>query len=226
LSWKNAICTKFWTGAVVRYYGNWKWRCSYIICHKPIKFGHFVGNKLYFTIILTFIPNEDKSKSYKHSLIIYWTALVHILVDTSEYISINMLITFLFQNIALWYFQHLCIAYVYKHLKMSVKCDMNNTLKQKIKNSIFPIKIHFTLEMSQRMLLSKISYCLTKKQLILKIFIKKRYKVRYWEKKKEKSAFRQVWLTKKCAFKSDLYHVKLYMLFVLWLFSKTVQCFF
>ena len=40
LSWKNAICTKFWTGAVVRYYGNWKWCCSYFVCHKPITFGH------------------------------------------------------------------------------------------------------------------------------------------------------------------------------------------
>jgi len=74
LSWQNAISTKFWTGAVVRYY--WKWCCSYIVCHKPIKFGHLVGNKLYCTIILTFIPIEGKSKSYKHSLIIYWTALV------------------------------------------------------------------------------------------------------------------------------------------------------
>ena len=78
LSWKNATCTTFWTGAVVRlYYGNWKWCCSYIVCHKPIKFGHLVGNKLYFTLIMTFIPIEGKSKSYKHSLIIYWTALVH-----------------------------------------------------------------------------------------------------------------------------------------------------
>jgi len=76
LSWKNAICTTFWTGAVVRYYGNWKWCCSYIVFHKPIIFGHLVGNKLYFTIILTLIPIEGKSKSYKHSLIIYWTALV------------------------------------------------------------------------------------------------------------------------------------------------------
>jgi len=25
---------------------------------------------------MTFIPTEGKSKSYKHSLIIYWTALV------------------------------------------------------------------------------------------------------------------------------------------------------
>jgi len=76
LSWKNAICTNFWTGAVVRYYGNWKWCCSYSVCHKSIKFGHLVGNKLYFTIVMTFIPIEGKSKSYKHSLIIYWTALV------------------------------------------------------------------------------------------------------------------------------------------------------
>jgi len=76
LSWKNAICTKFWTGAVVRYYGNWKW-CFYIVCHKPIKFEHLVGNILYLTIIMTFIPFEGKSKSYKHSIIIYWTALVH-----------------------------------------------------------------------------------------------------------------------------------------------------
>ena len=73
LSRQNAIRTKFWTGAVVRYYGNWKWCCSYIVCHKPVK---LVGNKLYFTIKLTFIPIEGKSKSYKHSLIIYWTALV------------------------------------------------------------------------------------------------------------------------------------------------------
>jgi len=36
-----------------------------------------VGNKLYFTNILTFIPVGGKSKSFKHSLIIYWTALVH-----------------------------------------------------------------------------------------------------------------------------------------------------
>ena len=76
LSRKNAICTQFWTGTVVRYYGNWKWCCPYIVCHKPIKFGHFVGNKFYFTIIITFIPIDDKSKSYKHSLIVYWTALV------------------------------------------------------------------------------------------------------------------------------------------------------
>jgi len=76
LSWKNANCTKFWTGAVMRYYGNWKWCCSYIVCHKPIKFRHLVGNKLYFTIKMTFIPIEGKSKSYKHSLIIYWTALI------------------------------------------------------------------------------------------------------------------------------------------------------
>ena len=61
LSWKNAICTKFWTGAVVRYYGYWKWCCSYIFCHKPIKFGHLVGNKLYFTIIMRFILIESKS---------------------------------------------------------------------------------------------------------------------------------------------------------------------
>jgi len=81
LSCKNAICTKFWTGAVVRYYGNWKWRCSCIVCHKPIKFGHEIGNKLYLTIILTFIPNEGKSKSYKHSLIIYWTALVYVGIE-------------------------------------------------------------------------------------------------------------------------------------------------
>jgi len=27
---------------------------------------------------MTFIPIQGKSKSYKHSLIIYWTALVHI----------------------------------------------------------------------------------------------------------------------------------------------------
>ena len=76
LSWKNTICTKFWTGAVVRYYGNWKWCCSYIVCHKPITRGHLVGNKLYFTIIMTFIPIEGKLRSYKHILIIYWTALV------------------------------------------------------------------------------------------------------------------------------------------------------
>jgi len=63
-------------GAVVRYYGNWKWCCSYIVGHKPKIFWHLVGNKLYFTIKLTFIPIEGKSKSYKHSLIIYWTALV------------------------------------------------------------------------------------------------------------------------------------------------------
>ena len=66
---------KILNGAVVRYYGNWKW-CSYIACHKPIKCGHLVGNTLYFTIILTYISIEGKSKSYKHSLIIYWTALV------------------------------------------------------------------------------------------------------------------------------------------------------
>jgi len=77
LSWQNAICTKFWTGAVVRYYGYWKWYCSYIVCHKPIKCGHLVGNKLYFTKVLTFIPIDGKSKSYRHSLIIYWTALVY-----------------------------------------------------------------------------------------------------------------------------------------------------
>jgi len=82
LSWQNAICTKFWTGAVMRYYGNWKWCCSYIVCHKPTKFGHLVGNQLYFTITLTFIPIEGKSKSYKHSLIIYWTALVYTQICT------------------------------------------------------------------------------------------------------------------------------------------------
>jgi len=76
LSWKNASCTKFWTGAVARYYSNWKRCCSYIVCHNPIKFGHLVGNKLYFTIIMTLISIEGKSKSYKQSLIIYWTALV------------------------------------------------------------------------------------------------------------------------------------------------------
>jgi len=82
LSWQNAICTKFWMGAVVRYYGNWKWYCFYIVSHKPVTFGHLVGNKLYFTKILNFIPIEGKSKGYKHSLIylfielIYWTALV------------------------------------------------------------------------------------------------------------------------------------------------------
>jgi len=32
------------------------------------------GNRLYFTIILTFIPKRGKSGSYKHSLIIYLTA--------------------------------------------------------------------------------------------------------------------------------------------------------
>ena len=73
---KKLHCTKFWTGAVVRYYGNFKRCCSYIVCHKPIKFENLVGNKLYFTIIMTFIPIEGKSKSYKHSLIIYWTALL------------------------------------------------------------------------------------------------------------------------------------------------------
>ena len=36
----------------------------FLYCHKPIKFGHLVGNKFYFTIILTFIPVEGKSKSY------------------------------------------------------------------------------------------------------------------------------------------------------------------
>ena len=36
-----------------------------------IKVGHLVGNKLYFTIILTFIPIKGKSKRYKHSLVIY-----------------------------------------------------------------------------------------------------------------------------------------------------------
>jgi len=76
LSWNNAICTTFWTGAVVRYYGNWKWCCSYSVCHKPLKFKHLVKNKLYLTIIMNVIPFEGKSKSYKHSLIIYWTALV------------------------------------------------------------------------------------------------------------------------------------------------------
>jgi len=78
---KNAICTKFRTGAVVRYYGDWKWCCSYTVCHKPIKFGYLVGNKLYLTIIMTFIPIEGKSKSYKHRLIIYWTALVNIFMS-------------------------------------------------------------------------------------------------------------------------------------------------
>ena len=80
LSWKNATCTKFWTGAEVRYYGNWKWCWSYIVCHKPMQFWHLVGNKLYFTIIMTFISIEGKSKSYKHSLIIYWTALVYVYI--------------------------------------------------------------------------------------------------------------------------------------------------
>ena len=49
------ICTKFWTEAVVRYCGNGKLCHSYINRHKPIKCGHIVGIKLYFTIILTFI---------------------------------------------------------------------------------------------------------------------------------------------------------------------------
>ena len=84
LSWKNPICTKLWTGAVVRYYGDWKWCCSYIFCYKPIQFGHVVGNKLYFTKILTFIPIKGKSKSYKHSLIIYWTALVYSTITCSK----------------------------------------------------------------------------------------------------------------------------------------------
>ena len=83
LSWKNVICAQFWTGAVVRYYGNWKWCCFYIVCYKPIKVGHLVGNKLYYTIILTFIPIGGKSKSYKHSLIIYWTALVYISLNNT-----------------------------------------------------------------------------------------------------------------------------------------------
>ena len=42
-----------------------------MVCHNPIKFVHLVGNELYFTIIMTFIPIEGKLKSYKHSLIIY-----------------------------------------------------------------------------------------------------------------------------------------------------------
>ena len=73
---KKCHLYKILNGVVVRYYGNWKWCCFYIVCHKPIKFGHLVGNKLCFTIIMTFIPIEGKSNSYKHSLIIYWTALV------------------------------------------------------------------------------------------------------------------------------------------------------
>ena len=89
---KNAICTQFWTEAVVRYYGNWKWCCSYLVCHTPIKFGHLVGNKLYFTIILTFIPIEGKSKRYKHSLIIYWTALV--LYVVCIFYSLSVLVHF------------------------------------------------------------------------------------------------------------------------------------
>jgi len=78
LSWKYVICIKFWTVAVVRYYGNWQWYCFCIVCHKPIKYGHLVGNNLYFTIILIFISIGVKSKSYKHSLITYWTVLVSI----------------------------------------------------------------------------------------------------------------------------------------------------
>ena len=30
----------------------------FVMTHKPITFGHLVGNKLYFTIILTFIQIE------------------------------------------------------------------------------------------------------------------------------------------------------------------------
>jgi len=37
---------------------------------------------------MTFIPIEGKSKSYKHSLIIYWTALVHVYFNS---ISIKLM---------------------------------------------------------------------------------------------------------------------------------------
>jgi len=47
-----------------------------------------------------------------------------------------MLITFLFQNISLLYFQDLRIAYVSKDLQMSVKFDMINTFKFKKKSKI------------------------------------------------------------------------------------------
>jgi len=75
---QNVICNTFWTVALVRYYGNLKWCRSYIVGHKPIKRKHLMGNKLYFTTILTDIQIEGKWKSYKHSLIIYWTALVYV----------------------------------------------------------------------------------------------------------------------------------------------------
>jgi len=62
----------------VRNYGFWKWCCSYIVCHKPIIFGHLVGDKLYFTIIMTLIPIKGKSKSYKHK------AQSHYLLNSSR----------------------------------------------------------------------------------------------------------------------------------------------
>jgi len=96
LSWKKCHLHIFWTGAVVCYYGNWKWCCSYIVYHKPLKFGHYVGNTLYFTILLTFIPIECKSKSYKHSLIIYWTALVH--TGANVTIDCHWWMSFMFQK--------------------------------------------------------------------------------------------------------------------------------
>jgi len=90
----NDICTKFWAGAVLRYYGNWKLCYSYIVCHKPIKFWHLGENKLCFTIIMTFILIEGKSISYKHSLIFYWTALVSLCtcrfyIETCTYLQLT-----------------------------------------------------------------------------------------------------------------------------------------
>jgi len=35
---KKCHLHKILNGAVVRYYGNWKWCCSYFVCYKPIQF--------------------------------------------------------------------------------------------------------------------------------------------------------------------------------------------
>ena len=35
---------------------------KYIVCYKPIQFGHLLGIKLYFTKMFTFIPIGGKSK--------------------------------------------------------------------------------------------------------------------------------------------------------------------
>jgi len=41
--------------------------CTYIVCHKHVKVGQMVRNKLSFKIRLNFIQFWGKTKSYKHS---------------------------------------------------------------------------------------------------------------------------------------------------------------